>query len=90
MDETGTGLRALRTLLARRVEISGRCICGVLTQEAHWQGARFLDGPIELGPVGERRGIAWHPVEQVFLVTPKARKHIDSQANCTEMEDRKE
>lgn len=48
VGDTGTGLRAIRTPLARQLEIRGRCICGVLALEAHRRGARIVDVPIEL------------------------------------------
>lgn len=81
MGDTGTGLRALRTFLARRLEIRGRCICGVLALETHRRGARVLDLPIELSPLGERRGIAWYHQEQVFWLILEIWKHVGRRRN---------
>lgn len=68
VGDSGTGMRALRTDLARQLEIRGRCICGVLSLEAVARGARLQEIPIHLRSVAKPRRIAWYHVPQVWHV----------------------
>lgn len=68
VGDSGTGMRALRTDLARQLEIRGRCICGVLSLEAAARGARLREIPIRLRSVSKPRRIAWHHGPQIWHV----------------------
>ena len=70
LGDSGTGLRAIRTDLARKLEIRGACICGVLALEASARGARIVDVPVSLERVRKPRRIAWYHVRQFFYVLP--------------------
>jgi glycosyltransferase involved in cell wall biosynthesis len=70
VGDTGTGLRALRTDLARQLEIRGACICGVLSLEAAARGARIQEIPITLRSVDKPRRIAWFHLRQFFYLLP--------------------
>ena len=66
--DTGTGFRALRTELARRLEIGVACPCGTLALEAAARGARLGTVPIQTRPVAKPRGIAWGHARQLVAV----------------------
>lgn len=68
VGDSGTGMRALRTDLARQLEIRGRCICGVLSLEAVARGARLREIPIRLRVVSKPRRIAWYHLPQIWHV----------------------
>lgn len=69
VGDSGTGFRAIRTELARDLEIRGSCICGSLTLEARARGARLAEIPVVTRPVaGRRRRIAWNHLGQAVLV----------------------
>jgi hypothetical protein len=66
--DSGTGFRALRRELALKLELKGRCICGVSVLEPAALGARIVEVPIELTRVDKPRRIAWFHVPQVWYV----------------------
>jgi polyprenyl-phospho-N-acetylgalactosaminyl synthase len=68
VGDSGTGLRALRTDLARSLRIEGACICGVLGLEVLQHGGRIVEIPIALKTVSKPRRIAWFHVRQFFHV----------------------
>lgn len=68
VSDSGTGFRALRRDLALRLELKGRCICGVSVLEPAALGARIVEVPIELARVEKPRRIAWFHVPQVWYV----------------------
>ena len=73
VGDSGTGFRALRTDLARALEIPGSCICGSLALDARLRGARLEEIAIESRPVpGRRRRIAWSHLGQAFVVARMA------------------
>lgn len=70
VGDSGTGLRAIRSELARALEIRGRCICGVLSLEALAKGARIAEVPVILQTTSKPRKIAWFHLSQFFLLLP--------------------
>jgi glycosyltransferase involved in cell wall biosynthesis len=69
VGDSGTGFRAMRTELARTLEIRGTCICGSVALEALARGARIAEISIESRSVpGRRRRIAWNHLGQAILV----------------------
>jgi len=70
VSDTGTGFRALRRDLALRLELRGRCICGISVLEPASLGARIAEIPIELASISKPRRIAWYHIEQMFFIMP--------------------
>ena len=68
--DSGTGLRAIRTPLARSLQIKGACICGVFSLEAASKGARIAEIPITLQQTNKPRKIAWFHFRQFFYLLP--------------------
>jgi glycosyltransferase involved in cell wall biosynthesis len=68
VNDSGTGFRALRRELALKLELEGRCICGISVLEPATLGARIAEVPIELTRVDKSRRIAWFHVPQVWHV----------------------
>ena len=68
VTDTGTGFRALRRELALRLELHGRCICGISVLEPAALGARIVEVPIQLGTVAKPRRIAWYHVPQLWYI----------------------
>jgi glycosyltransferase involved in cell wall biosynthesis len=68
VSDSGTGFRALRRDLALRLNLRGRCICGISVLESAALGARVAEVPIELARVGKPRRIAWYHVPQAWHV----------------------
>jgi len=66
--DSGTGFRALRRDLALRLELQGRCICGISVLEPAAMGARIVEVPIQLARVDKPRRIAWFHLWQVWYV----------------------
>jgi glycosyltransferase involved in cell wall biosynthesis len=67
--DTGTGFRALRRELALKLQLRGRCICGISVLEPVVAlGARVAEVPIQLARVEKPRRIAWFHLPQVWYV----------------------
>ena len=70
VGDSGTGLRAIRTDLARSLAIKGACICGVLSLEVAAKGGRLAEIPITLRNIQKPRTIAWFHLRQFFYLLP--------------------
>ena len=70
VGDSGTGLRAIRTNIAKSLKIKGACICGVLSLEVASKGGRIIEIPIELQQIKKPRKIAWFHVKQFFYLFP--------------------
>lgn len=68
VQDSGTGYRALRTDLARQLELHGRCTCGTFVLEAVHRGGRLGEVPITLRATQKPRKWAWEHVAQSFFV----------------------
>ncbi len=68
VSDTGTGFRAMRRDLALKLELQGRCICGISVLEAVALGARVAETPIELEHTEKPRRIAWYHLAQTWYV----------------------
>jgi glycosyltransferase involved in cell wall biosynthesis len=66
VGDSGTGFRALRTELARSLQLPGACICGIVALEVLDRGGKIEEVPIELRSINEPRGIAWFHVRQAI------------------------
>jgi hypothetical protein len=68
VHDTGTGFRAMRRELALKLQLRGRCICGVSVLEPVALGARVTEVPIQLAHIQKPRRIAWFHLPQVWYV----------------------
>lgn len=68
VGDSGTGLRALRTDLAQRLDLRGACICGIFSLEVLRRGGEIAEVPVRLRQTEGPRGIAWFHLRQVFYV----------------------
>lgn len=68
--DTGTGFRALRTDLARSLQLRGRCTCGIFVLEAVARGARVAEVSVrEQPPISpKRRRVMWEHIPQTLYV----------------------
>lgn len=66
--DCGTGFRAIRRNSALKLELRGKCTCGVLVLEAAQHGERIVEVPINLQAISKKRKILWSHFQQVFYV----------------------
>ena len=68
-SDTGTGFRAIKADLAKKMKLHGKCLCGTFVLEAHKRGARITEIPIKTKPRfhGKRRIKTGH-IRQFFCV----------------------
>lgn len=68
-SDVGTGFRAMRADLAKRMRLHGTCLCGTFVLEADKKGAKIMEIPVETKPRshGERR-IRTRHIRQFFYV----------------------
>lgn len=78
VGDSGTGLRALHTNLARQLELRGRCICGIFSLEVAHHGGRIVEIPVRLTRIQKPRRIAWFHIPQFFYLLPWLFKHYNS------------
>jgi polyprenyl-phospho-N-acetylgalactosaminyl synthase len=79
VGDSGAGLRAIRTNLAKSLEINGACICGVLSLEVASKGGRIVEIPIFLQKITKPRKIAWFHLKQFFYLMPWVFKKFEKQ-----------
>lgn len=70
VGDSGTGMRAIRADLAKRLELRGACICGTLSLEVLSLGGRIGEIPIRLNSVAKPRRIAWFHARQFIYLLP--------------------
>jgi len=68
VSDSGTGMRAMRSDLARRLDLKGKCICGISVLEPFYLGSRIKEVPIENRTIDKPRKIAWGHFQQFFIV----------------------
>ena len=66
--DSRTGFRALKRELASKLNLKGKCTCGILVLEANRHSARIVEVPITLNHTLEKRNIAWSHFWQIFYV----------------------
>ena len=77
VGDSGTGFRALKTSLARQLQLDGACICGVFSLEVVSKGGRVSEVPIHLQKVNKSRRVAWYHWRQLFYILPWLVKRFD-------------
>ncbi len=70
VGDSGTGLRALKTTLARTLDLNGVCICGLFSLEVASKGGRIVEIPITLQKIEKPRKVAWFHIRQLFYLLP--------------------
>ncbi len=70
VGDSGSGFRALRTDLARRLTLKGACICGIFSLEVISRQGRIAEIPIELQHIDKPRRVAWYHIRQFFYLLP--------------------
>lgn len=74
LGDTGTGFRAIRGDLARKLTWPGRCLCGTLALEAASLGARIVDVPVPEIRADAPRRVAWfHALQLGHVLAAMAR-----------------
>ena len=66
--DTGSGMRVIKTHIARQLKLYSKCVCGTFVLEAVNLGANVGEYPIELSKIVKRREVAWEHVPQFFLL----------------------
>jgi glycosyltransferase involved in cell wall biosynthesis len=79
VGDSGTGLRALRTDLARQLSLKGACICGIFSLEVLSLGGRIVETPLQLRAIEKPRRIAWFHLRQFFYLLPWLLRRYPSQ-----------
>ena len=77
VGDSGTGLRALRTSLAQKLDLRGACICGIFSLEVIANQGRISEIPIKLRTISKPRRIAWYHIQQFFYLLPWLLRKIE-------------
>jgi len=68
VEDSGTGFRAITKELALKLELKGKCTCGIFILEAVSLGANVAEVPVKIKPVKKNRRVAWHHFLQFFFI----------------------
>ncbi|KXB05132.1 hypothetical protein AKJ48_00275 [candidate division MSBL1 archaeon SCGC-AAA261O19] len=68
VSDTGTGFRALKADLAKKLDLEGLCPCGTFVLEAKKLGARIEEVPVKARRVDKPKKIAWKHLPQLWYV----------------------
>lgn len=68
VSDTGTGFRAIKTDLARKLNLEGLCPCGTFVLEAKKLGARIEEVPVKTRKVNKPKKIAWKHLPQLWHI----------------------
>jgi len=70
VEDASTGFRAIRTSLARRMDVHGTCTCGTFVLEAHSLGARIAQVPVNIRQRmdSRRRVQTRHFVQTLYVI----------------------
>ena len=55
VQDSGTGFKAIKKELALKLNLKGKCICGIFVLEAQSFGAQIAEVPIHINPVEKKR-----------------------------------
>jgi len=68
-SDAGTGFRAIKADLAKKMKMRGKCLCGTFVLEAHKRGARIIEISIKTKPrIYEKRKMRTRHIKQFFYV----------------------
>jgi glycosyltransferase involved in cell wall biosynthesis len=70
VGDSGTGFRAIRADLARRLTLRGECICGIFSLEVISHQGSIIEIPIRLKQVDKHRRAAWYHIKQLLCLLP--------------------
>jgi glycosyltransferase involved in cell wall biosynthesis len=76
VGDSGTGMRALRTDLARSLSLDGACICGIFALEVLNRSGTITEVSINLRDVNKPRGVAWYHFWQFFHILNILRRQV--------------
>ncbi|RLG00537.1 glycosyltransferase family 2 protein [Thermococci archaeon] len=66
--DSGTGFRAVKRELALKLELRGKCTCGIFVLEAYRHNAKIKEVPIKIKNIDKKRKIAFFHFYQFFYV----------------------
>ncbi|MEF8835421.1 MAG: glycosyltransferase family 2 protein [Candidatus Thermoplasmatota archaeon] len=66
--DTGTGFRAIKSDLAKSLELKGYCTCGTFALEAYSKGANIKEVKAPTRDIDKPKHVAWRHFLQFFIV----------------------
>lgn len=68
-SDTGTGFRAIKVNVAKKMKLRGTCLCGTFVLEAHKRGAKIVEVPIKAKTrMHGKRKVKTKHIRQFFYV----------------------
>lgn len=68
IEDSGAGFRAIKKDLALKLNLKGKCTCGIFVLESASKRAKFIEVPISINSIVKKRKIAWHHFLQFFYI----------------------
>jgi glycosyltransferase involved in cell wall biosynthesis len=76
VEDSGTGFRAIRKELALKLDLKGKCTCGLFALESASYGARIAEVPIEINPIQKKNCVASFPTVSLYSQVDTIHKKI--------------
>jgi len=68
-SDAGTGFRAIKADLAKKMKLHGTCLCGTFVLETHKRGARIVEILVQVKPrISGKRKVRTRHIRQFFYV----------------------
>lgn len=68
VEDSGTGFRTIKKDLALKLNLKGKCTCGIFVLESASNGAKIAEVPVSINSIDKKREIAWHHFLQFFYI----------------------
>lgn len=68
VSDTGTGFRALKIDLAKKLKLEGKCPCGTFILEVAKLGGKIQEIPVRVRKIDKPKKVAWKHLIQIFYV----------------------
>jgi glycosyltransferase involved in cell wall biosynthesis len=66
--DSGTGFRVIKKEFAERLDLKGKCTCGILVLEMNSLGGKIVEVPINTRDTKKKAKVAWHHLGQLFHI----------------------
>ena len=68
IKDSGTGFRVIKKEFAEKLELKGKCTCGILVLEIDSLGGKIVEVPITIRIICKKGKIAWNHASQFFHI----------------------
>jgi glycosyltransferase involved in cell wall biosynthesis len=68
VSDSGTGFRAIKKEFVEKLDLRGKCTCGILVLEMNLLGGKIVEVPIDTSEAKKKVKVAWHHLGQISYI----------------------